>query len=358
GKKERTKRVRDALEKVGLSHRLKHRPAELSDDELTQLIGKELRFEFEQRSPTLAPARASVLTQLSWGGLLKSNSEKQEFAAALDLLLNNLELFGLNESQRAIFERFRPTETAEPSDPAELKLTTRTFVVRGVFHTEDSNTAWDLFRQHAPGGDSEICADVETVTQLYRSQTMEDGFQTLIVEVESTKYLESVEERLENIDQPTMSASRILKRINRGIDESMDVVYAIAAGILLLTAIGVSNTLFVSVLQRTPEFGIMKALGGSDRDVLWLMLLEGMICGLIGALIAVLVSLAVAAIGKSLLLDYVSGRLGSDVLSVLISFSPTLIACATLGSILVCGLASILPAWRAARLDPVEAMRR
>ena len=77
-------------------------------------------------------------------------------------------------------------------------------------------------------------------------------------------------------------------------------VYAVAAGILFLAMIAISNMLFMSVLQRTPEFGIMKSLGASNADVMSLMLFEGMLCGLLGSLVAIPIGFAIAMGGKQL----------------------------------------------------------
>ena len=111
-------------------------------------------------------------------------------------------------------------------------------------------------------------------------------------------------------------------------------------------------------MERTPEFGIMKSLGARDRHILLLMLFEGTLLGVVGALLAVFSSWVAALAGQGILRRYVEHRIQDTVSGNLFSFSPLAIVTAFGLGILICSLASILPAWRAARLDPVVAMRR
>lgn len=102
----------------------------------------------------------------------------------------------------------------------------------------------------------------------------------------------------------------------------------------------------------------MKSIGARDSHLLKLMLVEGAILGGIGAAIAILLSLRIGFLGQSLLKMYVESRMQSELAGNLFQFSllPGLLV--LLISVTLCVTASLLPAWRAARLDPVVAMRR
>jgi|TARA_B100000315_G_C14577901_1_gene588891 putative ABC transport system permease protein len=128
-------------------------------------------------------------------------------------------------------------------------------------------------------------------------------------------------------------------------------VYIIAAISLLVGGIGIMNTMYTSVLERTKEIGIMKSIGAQNKDVFLFFLLEsgflGFIGGLIGILIGTLIAKGFAYVG--------SMQLGSDLIHADISFS--LIFGALAFSFIIGCIAGITPAIQASKLNPVDALR-
>ena len=102
----------------------------------------------------------------------------------------------------------------------------------------------------------------------------------------------------------------------------------------------------------------MKSLGAKSRHVVGLMVVEGALLGAIGAGIAITVSWLLARFGQVWLRSYIEGRVNQTITSDVFSFSPSSVMIAFAGAVLICSLASIIPAWRAARLDPIVAMQR
>ena len=113
---------------------------------------------------------------------------------------------------------------------------------------------------------------------------------------------------------------------------------------LLLAAIGLYGVLAFGVVQRTGEIGIRIALGARQTQVLWMVLRTAM------AWVAVGVALGLAA-------ALAAGRLVSSLLFGLTPTDPRAILWATATLVLVAAFAGFWPAWRAARLDPVRALR-
>ncbi len=113
---------------------------------------------------------------------------------------------------------------------------------------------------------------------------------------------------------------------------------------LILASIGIYGVLAYSVAQRTSEIGLRMALGAQPRQVLGLVLKQGMLLALIGAVVGVLVALPVA-------------RLASGLLYGVSATDPLTYAGITLLLMGVALLACYLPAQRATRIDPLIALR-
>jgi putative ABC transport system permease protein len=123
----------------------------------------------------------------------------------------------------------------------------------------------------------------------------------------------------------------------------------IAAISLLVGGIGIMNIMLVSVIERTKEIGLRKAVGARDSDIRLQFMTEALIIGLIGGLLGVLMGW-----GISLLISKVA-TLGSTALNAKITLSSVLLA---VGFSVAVGLVfGIYPANRASKLEPVEALR-
>ena len=122
------------------------------------------------------------------------------------------------------------------------------------------------------------------------------------------------------------------------------------AGIsLLVGGIGIMNIMLVSVIERTKEIGLRKAVGARDSDILLQFMMESLIIGLAGGLLGVLVGWGISSLISSV------ASLGGTSLNAEISLSSVLLA---VGFSVAVGLVfGIYPANRAAKLEPVEALR-
>lgn len=130
---------------------------------------------------------------------------------------------------------------------------------------------------------------------------------------------------------------------------------AIAGISLLVGSIGIANTMFTSVIERTKQIGLLKALGMTGREVMGLFLMESALMGLIGGLGGAAIGIAVSE-----LLSSVGGGGGGGGLfggGFKASVSPELILFAVAFSIAIGAISGLIPARRAAKLEPVEALR-
>ncbi|MGH7920828.1 MAG: ABC transporter permease, partial [Candidatus Dormibacteraceae bacterium] len=132
------------------------------------------------------------------------------------------------------------------------------------------------------------------------------------------------------------------------------VVDMFAAIALLAASFGIINTLLMAVKERTREIGLMRALGMSSRRVFVLFSIEAVLIGFWGSLLgtgfAILAGEAVNAVGRNGFLKSCPGWS-------LLTFPPTTIVAVIAGIMLIAFVAGTLPALRASRKDPIEALR-
>lgn len=128
---------------------------------------------------------------------------------------------------------------------------------------------------------------------------------------------------------------------------------AIAAVSLLVGAVGVANTMFTSVLEKTKDIGVMKAVGAKNKDIMLIFLfnsgLLGLVGGIIGVIFGALVSYSIPQLGITL------GAGPNEAVNTTISFNLLIIALAF--SIVIGMVAGAVPAYRASKLKPVDALR-
>lgn len=146
-----------------------------------------------------------------------------------------------------------------------------------------------------------------------------------------------------------------LEQMKESAGVVLDAVQAVLVGIALISlfvgGIGIMNTMYTSVLERTREIGVMKAIGARNKDILYLFLFESGIIGMAGGAIGVIIG---ATLGKTV--EYVAEKeLGTVLLKANISIE--LVIGALTFSFLVGCISGVLPAWQASKLNPVDALR-
>lgn len=125
---------------------------------------------------------------------------------------------------------------------------------------------------------------------------------------------------------------------------------AIAAVSLIVGAVGIANTMFTSVLEKTKDIGIMKSIGARNKDILLIFLLNSIFIGLVGGIIGIVVG------------TILSGSLGAMAGDVrflrgggIVSLNSIIMAITV--SVSVGIVAGIIPAYKASKLKPVDALR-
>jgi len=128
------------------------------------------------------------------------------------------------------------------------------------------------------------------------------------------------------------------------------ILSGIAAISLVVGGIGIMNSMFTSVLERTRQIGIMKAIGATKKDILSLFLIESGLIGLGGGLIGVILGITTAKI-----VEVVAFNLGFSLLVIKLDF--LLIGLVLFFAFFIGMISGAIPAYQAASLKPVDALR-
>ena len=134
--------------------------------------------------------------------------------------------------------------------------------------------------------------------------------------------------------------------------------------IVVVAAFGITSSLITFVVQKTREVGVLKALGATRSQVVWIFLSQSIVVGIIGVSSGLVLGL-LALEYRNPFLKFLSTLAGRNLLNTSIYklyelpsnlvVSDVILICG--GSLLVCTLAGAIPAWSAGRLKPVEALR-
>ncbi|AKB85232.1 ABC transporter permease [Methanococcoides methylutens] len=133
--------------------------------------------------------------------------------------------------------------------------------------------------------------------------------------------------------------------------DSMSLFLAAIAGVsLVVGSVGIANTMFTSVMERTKDIGTMKAIGAKNRDILMIFLFNSAMVGLVGGILGILLSLGLTAILPSLGLTIMRSSMGSTLSLELILIGISI-------AVFVGVASGIIPAYNASKMKPVDALR-
>ncbi len=226
---------------------------------------------------------------------------------------NKIEINGVEFRVIGIFK-----EVGNQQDDNSINIPLETF--REVFGTKDQVDF--ISAQVKPGSD--ISTVQKKVERLLERERNDKNFQVL-------------------------TPTQILEQISQVLGIIQLVLVGIAAISLVVGGIGIMNSMYTSVLERTRDIGVMKAIGAKDSDILKLFLIESGLMGFVGGIFGV-------ALGTILSLGI--GDYATEAgFKLLVTVNPQLMLFGLLFSFIIGIISGVLPAYRASQLNPVEALR-
>jgi ABC-type antimicrobial peptide transport system permease subunit len=210
-------------------------------------------------------------------------------------------------------------------------------------------------RETGPGGFAAVTPLMLPLARAKAMSVRQNMYQSLTVKVAGPQYTQDVEDQIKKAGFSPFSLNDALQGAKRAFI-ILDIVLSLIGSIALaVSALGIVNTMVMSILERTREIGIMKAIGGSNADVRRIFLIEASAIGLLGGVGGVFLGWAVGRVinfGANIYIQQQGGAPGN-----LFSLPFWLVGGAIGFSIAISLIAGSYPAARAARLDPIQALR-
>lgn len=212
------------------------------------------------------------------------------------------------------------------------------------------------------GDDNKVFMPIDAAREILE-EVGKEKFDSIVVKVNNPDLVDRVSEQIETklmISRHlterrkdfTVTSSKALQERLTDITKTFTIfLAAIAAVSLLVGAVGIANTMFTSVMEKTKEIGIMKAIGARNSDILAVFLINSGLVGLVGGLLGISLGSAISY----LLPNVISGFGPGGQLKTVIPIS--LLVSALLISIMIGMIAGAIPAYRASKLKPVDALR-
>jgi ABC-type antimicrobial peptide transport system permease subunit len=194
-----------------------------------------------------------------------------------------------------------------------------------------------------------------SVWDILNRDRKEGNYSSIYVRVEKMEDVSPIRKEIENMGLGVFSIADELKEMKQVFLIMDSLLGAIGTVALIIAALGIINTMIMSIMERTREIGIMKAVGGSENQIKMIFFVEAAFIGLIGALFGLALGWFVSRIANIIINTKLSPLDGPSV--DLFYFPLWLIMGAIAFSILVSLAAGLYPAIRAARIDPVRALR-
>jgi putative ABC transport system permease protein len=326
----------------------------VDDADVPQVLGKKLRLEYRDN----AGRPNQLLYLLSPGTGEASVEEKQVLEKALQQLPAALEKMQLTPAERATLSKL--LDRPPPQQRVGHNLTiAEEFTIVGVVSLPGEEDQETGFFRWDPTLYADVILPMESAEEMvFRvPHVQEQGINSATVTVDDEANVEAVAAQIQEMGLGQFSLAEIAKKVKLNL-LLISLGTGFVAGMALLVAgLGITNTMLMTVLERTHEIGVMKAVGARDVHVQLIFLIEGALIGVagggLGLLAAWLASFPLDALARSIVVQQTGTKLAGSLF-----VFPAWLTLGVLGfAVLITTLAAVYPARRAARVNPVTALR-
>jgi putative ABC transport system permease protein len=329
----------------------------VSDADAESAVGRTFRMEIETRPPDTF----GLTWLLGRGGRELRPEESRALESALKRLAAMVRFLPIPADERGalrdLFEHISETATKKPS-----KTYSEEFRIVGVLREQAEKDREAGFGEGMYPFEEVLIPVVAAKAFVLRvPEWADEGFDSAVVVVDREDAVKDLAKQVEKMGFRPWSLVEFIEIIRMNVLLVSVATAFIAVVALIVAAIGITNTMIMSVLERTHEIGIMKALGARDGHIRLIFVVEGVLMGLVGSglglLLAWLTSFPGDSIARSIMEPQTHPSLRGEITESLLAFPLWLVAGVPALVCLITTLAAWYPASRAARVDPVTSLR-
>jgi putative ABC transport system permease protein len=332
-----------------LSEMFAHRIGLIDDADLNQVLGKPLRIEI--RGQEAGPSFNVALS-----GRSKASGSRDEQAALRQLawqIPGALDGMSLTAEESAALR----TAIRRESTKIDPEVVADDFRVVGIFREltdDESKEAWSQF----PAGTDLVLPRRTAVELMFRDPSRRDGgVDQAVLFVDDVRNVKEVIDKVEALGMHTRSIINFIERERLTYLLIFGGMTCVAGVALLVSSLGIANTMLMSVLERRREIGIMKAVGAANWQLQALYVIEGGLIGLIGGLVGLMLAWLISFPGDAWVRSMVQRDMKIDLTGSIFAFPGWISVTVLVFTVGVTIVAALYPARRAAKLDPVSALR-
>jgi len=231
----------------------------------------------------------------------------------------------------------------------KIKINDENFYVNGIY------------REQGAGFSTETDDNIHLTVRDFKKITGQENISGILIRVSDVSNIEYIANEIEfaineNHGEDNFANVITMSSILESIQSVLSVIslflLGIAAIALLVASIGIMNTMLTSVMERTHEIGVMKAIGAENTDILTIFLTEGILISLFGGITGTTLGI----IGGKIF-GIASSSYGGSPIPIEPAISLTIILIGSGVALIVGIISSFYPAWKAAKMSPIEAVR-
>ncbi len=327
----------------------------VGDEDAAAAIGRTFRLEY--RSRPMGTVNLGLILNI---GQIRAD-RRPALEAGLKRLAGLVRFLPIPRDEReallTLFDRLSTTSTTRPE-----QTFTEDFTIVGVVREQDEKD--DQTSPASPFGEwilrnSGILIPVAAASAFYLRgpNEAEYGFDHVVITVDEEEHVKAVAERIAAMGYNQYSLAGIIDTVRMNVRLITFAMSSVAVVALVVAAIGITNTMIMSVLERTHEIGIMKALGARDRDIRCIFLVEGTVLGFFGSATGLALGWLASYPGNAIAKSIMEPRVNTVVKGSLLIYPIWLVIGVPAVVCLITTMAALYPASRAARVDPVTSLR-
>lgn len=344
-----------------VSEYLLYRCGIVDDDAVETVLGKKLRIEIRSRRDSNRPSLRLYIYNSSGGEV---PPEQNELVDRLNRLLPlAVDKLDLPAEQR---ELLKPLVEDQASGAGAEEVYAREFTIVGVIR-QVTDEEWKERRWWDDlGGGSDVFLPCQTAADFFfraadfftwSASNRAPSLSSVTLIADDEQHVKQIVQQVKDLDWAADAPIEFIERERLTWRLVFGGMTCIAVVALLVAAMGIANTMLMNVLERTREIGIMKAVGAAGGHIQAIFLIEGTLIGAAGGSLGLLLAWGAAFPGDAWVRSMVERDMNVKLIDALFVFPSWLVATVLLFAVVVTTGAALYPARRAARVDPVAALR-